>query len=182
MRHPSRLSRLLVCILAMTLGGHAAADTAGTHAGNLLFKVRPDPYAADIRSAMDDYARALCTLPADSVAARFTIDGRLLLPDYRAVFGRAAIYAYLAPLADSVTVDSIVMKTELVEGNDRFQSQWGSYRQVAGPKGRPHGVVIGRYSALWQYYDGAGVWLLNRLLLQPLPYPTPDPPGTPESK
>jgi ketosteroid isomerase-like protein len=120
---------------------------------------------------MNDYARALRSLPADSVAARFAPDGQLLLPGMAAVAGRAAIRDFLAPMNASFDVDSTTMESERVEGVEHFASQWGTYRQVAGPKGGPHDLHVGRFSALWTYDAKEGRWLIARLMMQPTPPP-----------
>ena len=60
-------------------------------------------------------------------------------------------------------------------------SQWGTYRQVAGPKGGAHNAYVGRFSALWRYDAKDGRWLLVRLMMQPVPTPASPAPPAPTS-
>jgi len=129
--------------------------------------------AAAIRWAMEDYAHAIQTLPADSVAARFTPDGELLLPGLATISGRAAIREFLAPMNAAFRVDSTSMASEVVDSFGTRATQWGTFYQVAGPrdgKSEPH---TGRFAALWRYDSRQFRWLIARLMMQPLPSPAP---------
>jgi len=49
--------------------------------------------------------------------------------------------------------------------------QWGTYRQIAGEKGKAKRTFRGRYVALRQK-GSDGKWRIERLMMQPLPEET----------
>ena len=79
--------------------------------------------------------------------------------------GREAIRAFLTPLVAAVEVESVQVKTSLLEVHGASASQWGTYVQVAGEKGKAKQRYTGRYAALW-HRERAG-WRLARLMMQP---------------
>ena len=168
-------SRLLRIVLGITLmlGGQRARAAAGAPTGvpRVLDTESPGVPTAEIEAALRHYAYAVRALPADSVAACYAPTGQLLLPGLAPVAGRAAIRDLLAPMLATVTVDSTTMTSELIGGSSTVASQWGTYRQVAGPKDGPHDLHVGRFSALWGYFAHERRWLLYRLMMQPMPTP-----------
>src|SRR5262245_48559770 len=121
-----------------------------------------------VEQAMRDYAKTLRIGTAEEVAAWYTTDGELLLPGLESLHGREAIRSFLAPLAAATEVESVDVETQLLEVHGKSASQWGSYHQVAGEKGKPKQQFRGRYSALW-HQEANGRWRLLRLMMQPLP-------------
>jgi len=121
-----------------------------------------------VEAAMRGYAAALKSGPPEAVAAWFTADGELLLPGMAPVRGREAIRAFLAPMASAVEVESVEVGTDAVEVHGESADLWGTYRQLAGEKGKPKEMHTGRFAALW-HRDAAGAWHLARLMMQPVP-------------
>lgn len=128
---------------------------------------------AAVEAAMRGYAAALKSGPPEAVAAWFTADGELLLPGMAPVHGREAIRALLAPMASAVEVESVEVGTDAVEVHGESADLWGTYRQLAGEKGKPKEMHAGRFAALWHREAGgsgpAGPWRLARLMMQPVP-------------
>jgi ketosteroid isomerase-like protein len=124
--------------------------------------------ARAIEEATRGYTVTLRTGTAEAVAEWYTSEGELLLPGLAALHGRAAIRAFLAPLASATAVESVEMKSDLLEVHGSSADSWGTYRQVAGEKGKPKQTFRGRYAALW-HFESDRRWRLVRLMMQPLP-------------
>lgn len=152
---------VLVMILVLPVSGTASAQPVRAKSR------RPPAARQAVAQAMRGYATALRRGPADAVIACYTEKGELLLPGMAALRGRAAIRAFLAPLAEATEIDSVDIDTELLETHGRFADQWGTYRQVAGERGKPKQQFKGRYAALW-HLEADGQWRLARLMMQPL--------------
>ena len=117
---------------------------------------------------MRGYAAALKGGTPEAVAGWYMPDGELLLPGLAPVRGRGAIRAFLAPLTSAVDVESVEIGAELAEVHGESADLWGTYRQLAGEKGKPKEMHAGRYAALW-HRDSDGRWRLARLMMQPVP-------------
>lgn len=121
-----------------------------------------------VEDAMRRYAAALRSGTPQEVSAWYTQDGELLLPGTPALHGREAIRAFLEPLVSATEVESVEVRTEVLEVTGGIADQWGTYRQVAGEKGKAKQIYSGRYAALWRRESG-GQWRLQRLMMQPTP-------------
>lgn len=121
---------------------------------------------AAVEQSMRGYAAALKDGPPEAVAAWYTKDGELLLPGLPTMKGPEAIRAFLAPMASAVEVESVAVTTDFVEVHGDSADLWGTYRQVAGEKGKPKQAYGGRYAALW-HHEADGKWRLARLMMQP---------------
>ena len=152
---------VLVC---MTAAFAAVAVAAPHHRA-------PDVTSDAVEEAMRAYAKTLQSGSPKEVAAWYTADGELLLPGVPALHGREAIRAFLGPLVSVTEVESLATKTDLLEVSGSTATQWGTYRQVAGEKGKPKATYEGRYSALW-HREAGGQWRLARLMMQPMPSPS----------
>jgi len=124
--------------------------------------------APAVEAAMRRYAMLLRGAPPDSVAAAYAEAGELVLPGVGTLHGRAAIRDFLAPLAAAVEVTAVDVATDSLTVHGAGAEQWGTYRQVAGERGKAPGVYRGHYAARWQR-DADGRWRLSRLVMQPLP-------------
>jgi len=154
------LSLLFVCSLALADQAIRPALSSGIEA------VGTDERQA-VELAMKEYAEALRAGTPETVVAHYTIDGQLLLPGLAPLRGREAIRAFLAPLAASTEVESVEVNTEVVETHGNTADQWGTYRQVAGERGKAKQTYQGRYAALW-HLEKDGRWRLFRLMMQPV--------------
>ncbi|HEY4573010.1 MAG TPA: SgcJ/EcaC family oxidoreductase [Thermoanaerobaculia bacterium] len=119
-----------------------------------------------VEQAMRGYAATLKDGTPEQIAAFYAKDGELLLPGLADLKGPEAIRAFLAPMASAVEVESVAVTTDLVEVHGDSADLWGTYRQVAGEKGKPKQTYGGRYAALW-HREADGKWRLSRLLMQP---------------
>ena len=119
-----------------------------------------------VEQAMRSYAASLKDGTPEQIAAFYTKDGELLLPGLADLKGPEAIRAFLAPMASAVEVESVAVTTDLVEVHGDSADLWGTYRQVAGEKGKPKQTYGGRYAALW-HHEADGQWRLARLMMQP---------------
>lgn len=115
-----------------------------------------------LRAATAHYAAVLRAGPADSVAAAYTTDGELVLPDMTRVSGRIAIGYFLTPLFAATRVDSAEMHADSIAVTGRDATSNGWYRQVAGPRDGAARVYRGRYKARWRR-DADGQWRLTLL-------------------
>ena len=154
------LSLLFVCSLALADQAIRPTLSSGIEA------VGTDERQA-VELAMKEYAEALRVGTPETVVAHYTIDGQLLLPGLAPLRGREAIRAFLAPLVASTEVESVEVNTEVVETHGNTADQWGTYRQVAGERGKAKQTFQGRYAALW-YLEKDGRWRLFRLMMQPV--------------
>jgi ketosteroid isomerase-like protein len=127
----------------------------------------PEAARRAVEQAMQAYAAAVHNGPPRAVAARFTAEGELQLPDLAALHGRKAIMDFLTPLSETSEISSVKMRTELLDVRGTSASQWGFYDQDAGERGKPPAHFHGRYAALWRL-EADGVWRLERLMMQPL--------------
>ena len=121
---------------------------------------------AAVEQAMRGYAATLKDGTPEAVAACYTKDGELLLPGLAELKGPEAIRAFLAPMASAGEVESVAVTTDFVEVHGDSADLWGTYRQVAGEKGKPKQTYAGRYAALW-HHEADGKWRLARLMMQP---------------
>ena len=119
-----------------------------------------------VEQAMRGYAASLKDGTPEQIAAFYAKDGELLLPGLADLKGPEAIRAFLAPMASAVEVESVAVTTDLVEVHGDADDLWGTYKQVAGEKGKPKQTYGGRYAALW-HREADGKWRLARLLMQP---------------
>ena len=103
---------------------------------------------ATVEQAMHGYATALKEGTPEQIAAFYAKDGELLLPGLAELKGPEAIRAFLAPMASAVEVESVAVTTDFVEVHGDSADLWGTYRQVAGEKGKPRQTYGGRYAAL----------------------------------
>jgi hypothetical protein len=165
----------MVALATPSIG--AAADSGRSLATSKIVNV--DPRGAEnarledrVNAALAHYALAVRTLPPDSISACYAPMGELLLPGMAPLVGRDAIREFLVPMVAGSVVDSTTLSGEILAQTSLMASQWGSYRQVAGPKGGAHALYVGRFSALWGYSARESRWLLIRLMMQPLPTPT----------
>lgn len=139
---------------------------AGSNApGDPTFKTAEDAKA--VEAAMKGYAEALWKGTPQSVAAFYADDGQLLLPGMEALRGPKAILDFLAPLAAAAEVESVEIQTETIDVRKDSADQWGMYRQVAGPRGKPRQTFQGRFAAIW-HMGKDGRWRLFRLMMQPV--------------
>jgi uncharacterized protein (TIGR02246 family) len=157
MSQPIRIA-LAVLVTSLAFGGGAPVRAE-------------DPPAASTREAVEQamkgYAATLKGGTPEAVAGWYMPDGELLLPGLPPVHGRQAIRAFLAPMVGAVDVESVEVGTDLVEVHGETADLWGTYRQLAGEKGKPKEMHAGRYAALW--HREAGTWRLVRLMMQPVP-------------
>lgn len=121
---------------------------------------------AAVEQAMRGYAAALKDGTPEQIAAFYAKDGELLLPGLADLKGAEAIRAFLAPMASAVEVESVAVTTDFVEVHGDSADLWGTYRQVAGEKGKPKQTYGGRYAALW-HREADGKWRFARLMMQP---------------
>ncbi len=121
---------------------------------------------AAVEQAMRGYAAALKDGTPETIAACYTKDGELLLPGLADLKGPEAIRAFLAPMVSAGEVESVAVTTDFVEVHGDSADLWGTYRQVAGEKGKPKQTYTGRYAALW-HHEADGKWRLARLMMQP---------------
>jgi uncharacterized protein (TIGR02246 family) len=121
---------------------------------------------AAVAQAMRGYAAALKGGTPEQIAAWYTPDGELLLPGLGALKGREAVRAFLAPMASAFEVESVEVTTGFAEVHGDSADLWGTYRQVAGEKGKPKQTFGGRYAALW-HHEADGQWRLAHLMMQP---------------
>ncbi|HEY2292429.1 MAG TPA: SgcJ/EcaC family oxidoreductase [Thermoanaerobaculia bacterium] len=119
-----------------------------------------------VEQAMRGYAATLKAGTPEQIAAWYAKDGELLLPGLAELKGPEAIRAFLAPMASAVEVESVAVTTDLVAVHGDSADLWGTYRQVAGEKGKPKQTYGGRYAAIW-HREADGGWRLYRLLMQP---------------
>ena len=132
---------------------------------------KPAPSVTDrqmIETAMESYATALRTGTPTEVAALFDVEGELQLPGLAALHGRDAIREFLAPLTAAMEVDAVSMQTVLLDVHGTSADHWGTYKQIAGERGKAKQQFHGRYAAIWQK-NSDGHWRLLRLMMQPLP-------------
>src|SRR5690348_11671410 len=102
---------------------------------------------AAVEQAMRGYAAALKDGAPEQIAAFYGKDGELLLPGMAELKGPEAIRAFLAPMVSAVEVESVAVTTDFVEVHGDSADLWGTYRQVAGEKGKPKQTYGGRYAA-----------------------------------
>jgi ketosteroid isomerase-like protein len=120
-----------------------------------------------VEQAMQIYAATVHNGPPKAIAARFTTEGELQLPDLAPLHGRKAILDFLTPLAETSEISSVKMRTDLIDVHGPSAAQWGTYEQDAGERGKAPAHFHGRYSALWRL-EADGTWRLERLMMQPL--------------
>src|SRR3954454_6485402 len=113
-----------------------------------------------VEQAMRGYAATLKDGTPEQIAAFYAKDGELLLPGLADLKGPEAIRAFLAPIASAVAVESVAVTTDLVQVHGDSADLWGTYRQVAGEKGKPKQTYGGRYAALW-HREADGKWRLS---------------------
>jgi ketosteroid isomerase-like protein len=83
---------------------------------------------------------------ADSVAAHYTEDGRLMAPNMAAATGRQAIVGALAPMAGS----TLVLNTESVSANGPIAVERGNYSITLTPPGATAPITdTGKYLVHW---------------------------------
>ena len=152
----------LLFVLSPALANHAGHPALSSG----LKAVGTDERQA-VELAMKEYAEALRVGTPEMIVAHYTIDGQLLLPGLAPLRGREAIRAFLAPLAASTEVETVEVTTETVETHGNTADQWGTYRQVAGERGKAKQTFQGRYAALW-HLEKDGHWRLFRLMMQPV--------------
>ncbi len=141
--------RLLWCLALAACAGHST-------------ELSPASVRAQIDAATAHYARVLLSGSADYVAAAYTADGELLVPDREPVRGRDAIRAFLARFAGEITVTSSELHTDSLTTAGGSAESAGTYRQVAGPANADTtqlGEYVGRFHARWRR-ESDGRWLL----------------------
>jgi ketosteroid isomerase-like protein len=149
-------------LLALALAGCARRPAAP----------RPPANAAEeVRSAMRAYDSILVNGPPDSTAAMYTTDGLLFIPGMAPLQGRRAILDFLSPIWASSTVLTAKTTVDTIESFDRRAMLWGSYEEIAGPRGQAPSMYRGRVVMEWSR-DVDGRWRIVRVLTQPSP-PTP---------
>lgn len=131
-----------------------------------------DAARAAVQAAQDHYIAMLKRVNSDSVTMMYTEDGELLEPGMKALSGRAAIHAFLAPFDGKTVVDTVISRTDAIEVHGSTSYLWGSYHQVARMPPQPAGTYDGRFVAKWRL-EPDGQWRLARLLMQPGPSVTP---------
>ena len=109
---------------------------------------------AAVMAAIDRYAHALTLVNADSVTAYFTDDGALVQAGQAPIVGRGAIHAFLAPFDGRVIVERQVIGTDSMRRVDGAMRAWGTFEQVAGPRGGTMQTSNGGYVA--DFVRGAG--------------------------
>lgn len=129
----------------------------------------PAALASDeVRAAMRAYDSILVYGPPDSTAAMYTADGILFIPGMAPLQGRKAIVDFLAPLWNGATVLTAKTTVDTVEMYGERAYLWGTYEEVAGPKGDAPSLYRGRVAAEW-VREADGRWRIARILTQPGP-------------
>jgi uncharacterized protein (TIGR02246 family) len=130
----------------------------------------PPPASAsdEVRAAMRVYDSVLVYGPPDSTATMYTTDGILFIPGMEPLQGRKAILDYLAPLWNGATVLTAKTTVDTVEMHGERAYLWGTYEEVAGPKGDAPSLYRGRVAAEW-VREADGRWRIARILTQPGP-------------
>lgn len=119
-----------------------------------------------VEAAMRGYTNALRTATPDSLTDWFTRDGVLLEPGMNALNGRAAILAFLTPLAGTATVQSAESTPEWFELHGTTAYLWGTYRQRVVVGTQPAAEYTGRYVGEWRR-ESDGQWRIARMMVQP---------------
>jgi len=153
------MSRLPALSLALALAGCGRPHPApppGAGAGD------------EVRAAMRAYDSILVNGPPDSTAALYTADGILLIPGMAPLQGRRAILDFLSPTWASSTVLTAKTTVDTVEVFGSQAYLWGSYEEIAGPKGQAPSLYRGRVVVDW-VREADGRWRIARVLTQPSP-------------
>ena len=129
----------------------------------------PSPEAAKraVEQAMQAYAATLQEGTLKAVAAHYTMDGELELPDLATLKGRKAIQDFLTPLESTSQITAVKMRTDKIDVHGPLAAQSGTYDQDAGERGKPTEHFHGRYLAVWRL-EADGIWRLSYLMMQPL--------------
>jgi len=129
----------------------------------------PDTGAADkVRAAVRAYDSILVYGPPDSTAALYTADGILFIPGMQPLQGRQAILDFLSPIWSSSTVLTAKTTVDTVQVFDGHALSWGTYEEIAGPKGQAPSLYQGRVVIEWNR-EADGRWRIARILTQPTP-------------
>ncbi|MFI5210069.1 MAG: YybH family protein [Gemmatimonadales bacterium] len=129
----------------------------------------PDTGAADsVRAAVRAYDSILVYGPPDSTAAMYTTHGILFIPGMQPLQGRQAIVDFLSPLWTSSTVLTAKTTVDTVQLFDGHALTWGTYEEIAGPKGQAPSLYRGRVVMEWTR-EADGHWRIARVLTQPTP-------------
>jgi len=128
-----------------------------------------DGGAADsVRAAVRAYDSILVYGPPDSTAALYTADGILFIPGMQPLQGRQAIVDFLSPIWASSTVLTARTTIDTVQLFGGQALTWGTYEEIAGPRGQAPSLYRGRVVMEWSR-DTDGRWRIARVLTQPSP-------------
>lgn len=132
-----------------------------------------DAGAADsVRAAVRAYDSILVYGPPDSTAALYTPDGILFIPGMPPLQGRQAILDFLSPIWTSSTVLTAKTTIDTVQLFAGHALTWGTYEEIAGPKGQAPSLYRGRVVMEWTR-EADGRWRIARILTQPTPAAPP---------
>jgi uncharacterized protein (TIGR02246 family) len=126
----------------------------------------------EVRSAMRAYDSILVNGPPDSTAALYAADGILFIPGMAPLQGRRAILEFLAPIWASSTVLTARTTVDTVQVFDGHALLWGTYEEIAGPRGQAPSLYRGRVVMEWAR-EADGHWRIARVLTQPSPPAAP---------
>jgi len=122
----------------------------------------------EVRAAMRAYDSILVYGPPDSTATKYTADGILFIPGMEPLRGRRAILDFLAPvwIGSTVLIAKTTVDTVELLGDRAYL--WGSYEEIAGPKGQAPSLYRGRVVIDW-VREADGRWRIARVMTQPTP-------------
>ncbi len=118
-----------------------------------------------IDAALARYVDSVRNSQPDATVACFTEDGEMLQPGGDVLHGRAAIRAFLEPLAARYEVESATMEADSLDVVGELAVQIGRYAERAGERGGPASDYRGRFAFVWRR-ERDGAWRIARALVQ----------------
>ena len=132
----------------------------------------PEPQAArpdlpSVRSQLDSlwaqYAAAAVAGDVEAIARLYTDSSYVVESGLPTIRGKAELRSVAKDIFASVRFHEAHIRPELTELEGNSVVQFGEYRDVLQPAGKPPQVVFGRFSAVLQQ-DTSGSWRVSRLI------------------
>jgi uncharacterized protein (TIGR02246 family) len=140
--------RATALLVAIACAGSAASES-GTDARQR------------IRRQGEQHVEAWIHNDAARTASMYAGNGILSFPDAPDARGTAAVRDLLTAFFTSTRVDSIQVTPDTIEVFGDIAYEWGTYREVYRPEGKPAVREEGRYVMRWTH-EADGEWKISR--------------------
>jgi ketosteroid isomerase-like protein len=161
MRNPTLLIAALAAAACTTKATPNATDTAAPAAATAASATDPTAVRHFIDSAQTRFIAALTKADVAALSSFYADDAVVLVPNAKAMHGRAEIDKGNADMLGTMSVTSLKLSTTDIITTGPYTIETGTYEQTLQPKTGKAIHDVGKYVVVWKQQAGGG-WKIVR--------------------